>query len=253
MESCVCETTLVQWNGTNGEDILCPAYNDCCKNLLNNLTFWLEGVVQISFAIAGILSNYISCLILSQKEMRNAFNLLLIALSFFDCCYLFGSILESFRKCFDLATRVHILLFPYLLYPGQMIMMTASVFMTVAISMERYAAVHYPLNYNFAMNDERASFRRLFQYLIPVISFSVTFNIPKFLEATIGWDETKNPPSPEIEVSEFRMDPNYTIYYNNMARLFILGIMPAAFLVFFNAKIYQDIRVRKKITIENSL
>ena len=29
-----------------------------------------------------------------------------------------------------------------------MIMMTASIFMTVAIAMERYVAVHYPIDYN---------------------------------------------------------------------------------------------------------
>ena len=80
--------------------------------------------------------------------MRNSFNLLLIALSFFDSCYLLGAILESFRKSFDLATDVHMLLFPYLLFPGMIISMTASVFMTVAIAMERYVAVHYPLDYN---------------------------------------------------------------------------------------------------------
>ena len=36
----------------------------------------------------------------------------------------------------------------YVLYPGHMIAMTGSVFMTVAIAMERYVAVHYPLDYN---------------------------------------------------------------------------------------------------------
>jgi hypothetical protein len=85
--------------------------------------------------------------------MRNSFNLLLIALACFDSCYLFGSILESFRKSFDLATDVHTLMFPYLLYPGQMMMMSASVFMTVAIAMERYVAVHYPLDYNQVSED----------------------------------------------------------------------------------------------------
>ena len=35
-----------------------------------------------------------------------------------------------------------------MLYPGHMIAMTGSVFMTVAIAMERYVAVHYPLDYN---------------------------------------------------------------------------------------------------------
>ena len=52
-----------------------------------------------------------------RKEMRNAFNLLLVMMAIFDSTYLFGSILESFRKQFDLATKLHIILFPYLLYP----------------------------------------------------------------------------------------------------------------------------------------
>ena len=91
--------------------------------------------------------------------MRNAFNLLLIALAFFDSCYLFGSILEALRKHFDLTTKLHLLLFPYLLYPGQMIVMTASVFMTVAIAMERYVAVHYPLDYNFVSTTHMRRFK----------------------------------------------------------------------------------------------
>ena len=45
-------------------------------------------------------------------------------------------------------TYLHIILFPYFLYPGQIIVMSASVLMTVAIAMERYVAVHYPLDYN---------------------------------------------------------------------------------------------------------
>jgi hypothetical protein len=73
---------------------------------------------------------------------------MLIALALFDSGYLLGSILESFRKSFHLFSRVHMLLFPYFLYPGQTIMMSASIFMTVAIAMERYVAVHYPLDYN---------------------------------------------------------------------------------------------------------
>ena len=86
---------------------------------------------------------------LATKEMRNPFNLLLVALACFDTCYLTGSILESVRKCFPaLTTDAHILSFPWVLYPGQMIAMTASDIMTVAIAMERYVAVHYPLDYN---------------------------------------------------------------------------------------------------------
>ena len=50
--------------------------------------------------------------------MRNSFNFLLIALICMDSCYLVGAMLESFRKCFSLASDVHLHLFPYFLYPG---------------------------------------------------------------------------------------------------------------------------------------
>lgn len=37
-----------------------------------------------------------------------------------------------------------------------MIAMTGSILMTVAIALERYVAVHYPINYSQAMNDSKA-------------------------------------------------------------------------------------------------
>lgn len=89
------------------------------------------------------------------------------------------------------------------------------------------------------MNDERASFRRLLKYVIPVLTFSLTFNIPKFMEAEIAYDAH----GPILKASELRTNPEYFTYYNNWTRLAILGIIPATLLIFFNAKIYQDIQV----------
>ena len=91
------------------------------------------------------------CIAIFTHEMQSyfsSFNFMLIGLSFFDTWYLFGSILESFRIAFDLETNLHIQLFPYFLYPGQMIVMMCSVYMTVAIAIERFSAVRYPLIYN---------------------------------------------------------------------------------------------------------
>ena len=94
------------------------------------------------------MCNGLLIVILSDKDMRNSFNFMLMALSFCDAWYLFGSILESFRKSFNLMSKTHMYLFPHFLFPGQMIAMTASIYLIVAISFERYAAVHYPLNYH---------------------------------------------------------------------------------------------------------
>ena len=116
-----------------------PSTNFCRKKMLKLNPF---------ITIAGILCNVFLMLILNHKDMRNSFNFMLIALSFCDSLYLFGSILESFRKSFKLVTSTHKYLFPHFLFPGQMIAMTASVYLIVAISFERYAAVHYPLNYH---------------------------------------------------------------------------------------------------------
>ena len=80
-----------------------------------------------------------------RDEMRNAFNLLLISLLGFDSWFLFGCILENVRRNFDLASNLHTLLFPYFLYPTANVAMSGSIFMTVAISLERYFAVHHPI------------------------------------------------------------------------------------------------------------
>ena len=109
LDNCTCETSSVLVNASIYGDpenvtteIWCPVYSSCCEPLIGGLSYWLEGVLQVVFAIIGILMNLASCFILGSKEMRNAFNLLLIALCLFDCGYLFGAILESFRKSFDL-------------------------------------------------------------------------------------------------------------------------------------------------------
>ena len=51
-------------------------------------------------------------LFIDFRDMRNSFNLLLIALSLFDTCYLAGAILESMRKSFGVHSEWQTLLFP---------------------------------------------------------------------------------------------------------------------------------------------
>ena len=48
-----------------------------------------------------------------------------------------------------------------------------------------------------------------------------------------------------LNITEFRMDPNYSIYFN-WTRFVILGVIPFILLIFFNAQIYSDIRKRRR-------
>lgn len=65
--------------------------------------------------------------------------------------------------------------------------MTGSILMTVAIGLERYVAVHYPINYSRVTNDAHALKRRVAKYLVPVTVVSVLFNVTKFLEITYAY------------------------------------------------------------------
>ena len=142
----VCSTSFVfsdmtmdgeERNMTMNTTLYCPEFTEFSSEMLTQVSFWVEGALSCSVAMAGFLGNVGSVVILSGKEMRNSFNWLLIGLACFDNVYLLGSILESFRKDFEMETHTHVILFPYLFYPMQTIAMTGSILMTVAIAFER--------------------------------------------------------------------------------------------------------------------
>ena len=109
-----------------------------------------------------------------SAEIRNCFNILLVGLAAFDSFYLFGAILESFRKYFPaLKTDLHVELFPKLLYPLHQTAIAGSIFMTVAIAFERYTAVHFPMNYN------QVSTKLVIIYLVQLIEQPIS-RIPNF-------------------------------------------------------------------------
>ena len=54
----------------------------------------------------------------------------------------------TYRRCrFGLTSSILIILYPQLLYPLRCISLTASIYMIVAITLERYCSVHYPIDY----------------------------------------------------------------------------------------------------------
>lgn len=128
----------------------CPEITDWQGNMIDQFGFYVEGIFLCIIGNIGIIINLISSIIiLTRKEMRNCFNILLVGLAAFDTWYLFGAILESCRKYFPvLKSDLHVELFPKFLYPVHQTSIAGSIFMTVAIAFERYTAVHFPMNYN---------------------------------------------------------------------------------------------------------
>lgn len=85
---------------------------------------------------------------------------------------------------YDLTAPYHTFLFPHLLYPLQNITMVGSIYTTVVVALERYVAVSKPFNVYLENTGDGhiLRWRKLSQYVGPVVAFSVFFNIPTFFE-----------------------------------------------------------------------
>ena len=143
----------------------------------------LTGVLQATICLIGLFANTVSIPVLKTKDLyQSTFNRLLIVLAIIDNLYLMFAFLECIRSEIKAATGdLHTTLFAYALYPLHNVMLCLSIYMTVILAMERYRAVTKPIDYHTVMVSGR-QWQRVFHYVIPVVVFSLVFNMPKFFE-----------------------------------------------------------------------
>ena len=255
----------------------CPIFSDYDESMIDLFGFWVQGVLLCCVALLGFIGNSFTIYMICQQEEKHTFNLLLVWMLCFNNCYLFGSVIERFRKHFDLETYAHQILFPQVLYPAQNIFMSASIYLTCGITIERYIAVYYPINYNKSVATSSSSKCRLIKYVIPIVALSILINVPKFFEAKVSYkrqfdsyegsqgvnddqilksiedtgDGNDQILVPYIHATGIRKNEHYSIYYNSWGRLIFLGIFPTFLLIFFNFKIYKEIKGRQTRTNSN--
>ena len=70
--------------------------------------------------------------------MRNSFNSLIVVLTVIDSVFCIFLVVDySFARAFELHTVLYTWLYPGFIYPGTNIMLSASIFMTVVLGLER--------------------------------------------------------------------------------------------------------------------
>ena len=118
-------------------------------------------------------------------------------------------------------------LYPHFIYPFYKISMYGSVFITVAISMERYLCVCHPTKF---------SRRTVWHYLIPITFSTILLNIPNFTNYYLKFknDTIKYKPT------EQRKDPVFIGVYLSFITLFVAAIC-IAMLIFFTIKIIRKL------------
>ena len=150
------------------------------QQFYNNFRWWLEVPGTIIIGSIGTAFNSISILTLLNKTMASTFfNRLLTCLAIFDSLYLANRMAEAVTTHL-IMSHSSLAFFVQYLYPVRSILMCCSIYITIALGMERYDAINRP--HIYLVHNTSPVRYRLFRYILPIVIFSCVFYIPKWFE-----------------------------------------------------------------------
>jgi len=126
----------------------------------------------------------------------------------------------------------------FVVFPLATSAQTASVYLTLTVTLERYVAVCHPLRARALCTYGRARI-----YVIVIIIFSICYNIPRFFEVQL----TEFPDSEFgfiycIGASDLRANLDYVKIYIHWLYLVFIYFIPFSCITFFNSMIYRQVR-----------
>ena len=166
----------------------CPQWTDNELYIYDRFKFWNEIVGGISISVVGIVFNLFAIIVIvSMNKRQNIFNYLLILLLVADSAFLLLCFFYEILDHIITSDRLFNLLYPQIFHPLLYITLTLSIFLTVAISHERFIAIKYPIVHNQKMKSAKSRRISLLKYLIGIMFITIVFHLPKFFELEIVW------------------------------------------------------------------
>lgn len=214
--------------------------------------FIMYGILVNTIGILGIFGNIISMIILSRPQMKSSINYLLIGLAKCDTVLILTSILLNgipgiypYTGClFTYYYNIYPHLVP-MVFPIGMIAQTASVYLTMTVTLERFVAVCHPLRARSLCTYGRA---RIYVFVIAV--FSILYNLPRFWEMSNHSTDIKtlNTTIYCVEATELRKNNTYIAVYIHWLYLVFLYFLPFISLAVLNLAIYRQVSRLKSLT-----
>ena len=216
----------------------------------------------------GILANTIVITALTRSEELSAhfFNWLLTVVTIIDSLFLACGIYEAIRQSLVESPTMD-LIHVTIIYPFRSMLMLASIYMIVLLAYERYKAVSTVTAYEGNVNRIPHPWLHLMKYVMPVITGSIIFYLPKFWELKLKYStleasfnatyteqqNTSNKSSgPEIIFTPFRHNRSYVLWYVTIGCTFVTSLLPFLLLVYLNSKVYFGLKqflVRRRTLI----
>lgn len=208
--------------------------------------FIIKGLCIITIASLGIIGNGLSAVVLSRPQMKSSVTCLLLALTFCDSLLIFiSTLIFGLPAVSDftgkLKTYRHVYypnLVPYL-YPISITAQTCSVYITLAVTIERYVAVCHPLRARSLCTWRRA------RYAVGIVfTGAILYNITRWFEVctcTKGFHLSLNSTVYENFMCPLREDTTYINIYVTWSYLFVMYLIPFTGLVVLNWAIYRQV------------
>ena len=128
--------------------------------------------------------------------------------------------------------------------------MCCSIYMTVGLACERFNSTSNPFLHRTRQNESTC--HRLLLYILPVITFSVVYNIPKFFDLKIEEKPkefadalVRKNTQFDMQPTDLRNNPAYILWYINVSNLVVTSVVPLLLLTYFNYKIYTSLKERQ--------
>ncbi|XP_059096177.1 G-protein coupled receptor daf-37-like isoform X2 [Tigriopus californicus] len=236
--------------------------------LIRTSQFVIEGLGILTIGSLGLFINVFALYILFKKQVMRNFHLLMCSLAVYDFFHLVLDILCFALPQFSENYRNGILLhaIPFLI-PITQIMLTASCYTTVAITIERFLSIRMP--FFIQKHNIKAKV-----FVIPVLILAIGYNIPRFFEFTVlslcDWSSLSNSSSvnttlsnqsyPErcdqleevqfysLSITEIRKNPLYIMVYVNSMNLVVNMIIPFLTMGIMNYIIYRAMNHSHNLT-----
>ena len=228
-------------------------------NQLKLINYWTNGIITNTIVILGLIGNILTIVILSQRAMRSSTNYYLSALAVWDSIVLICTgLLIGLQGILANDSYYMTTVFAYVvsyIYPLALVAQTATIWLTVSFTVERYIAVCHPLKAASMCTISRA------KIVIAGVSLGSTlYNIPRWFDYRPRVVvQNPNVPSARMIIAGrtlFSQNPVYLQVYFSWLYVPIMCIVPLVVLSVLNTflilAVRKSQRQRKDMNVKQS-
>ena len=237
---------------------------------IDQLSWWFGDVGHPTLACCGIFLDLLLISILKTEKLKCNFNNIQCFSSIIDIWFVLSSILHHVlnkdTNIYSSLWTATLLL--YVIGPLQGMSMGASIYMTLALSYDRYKAISKPQEYRvqerLASSSMCGELNLPITYTIKVLVPSVVFYFPQFFMFEIRPDtslcDSKNLTSMStsqqniscntvtysFHATELRTNDHFNLWYVNVGNFIFTAALPLLLIIVLNVIIYRKIKIFRK-------